>query len=149
MRRIRVQTEDFDAARECAALTAGRPAIGAVVTFIGLVRGGNGLSALTLEHYPGMTEREIARHVDEAESRWPLVGATIIHRVGRFEPGERIVLVAVASAHRDAAFQSAEFLMDYLKTRAPFWKQEHRGAESKWVEEKNSDEIAAIRWRPD
>jgi molybdopterin synthase catalytic subunit len=111
------------------------------------VRGDNGLTALALEHYTGMTEREIARHVHEAETRWPILGVTVIHRIGRLAPGERIVFVAVASAHRAAAFEAAQFLMDYLKTRAPFWKQEHRGADAAWVEAKESDADAAIRWR--
>jgi molybdopterin synthase catalytic subunit len=144
---IRIQTDDFDIAEECEKLTAGRAEIGAVVTFTGLVRGDDSLSALMLEHYPGMTEREIARHIEEAQQRWPILDVAIIHRVGRLLPGERIVLVAVASAHRGAAFECAEFLMDYLKTRAPFWKQEQRGSETKWVDAKLSDEDAAIRWR--
>jgi molybdopterin synthase catalytic subunit len=148
MRIIRIQAGDFDARAECDALVNGHPGVGAVVTFTGLVRGDGGLSELTLEHYPGMTEREIARHCDEAEARWPIVGALIVHRVGRLAPGERIMLVAVASAHRGAAFAAAEFLMDYLKTRAPFWKQEARGTESVWVEARESDENAALRWRP-
>ena len=147
MRTIRVQAEDFDIGAEWDALTKGRSEVGAVVAFAGLVRGGEGLTELTLEHYPGMTEREIARHVEEAETRWPILGVTVIHRVGRLEPGERIVLVAVAGAHRAAAFDAAEFLMDYLKTRAPFWKQERRGTESVWVEARESDAYAAGRWR--
>ncbi len=147
MKTIRIQTEDFDAGAECSALAADRPQIGAVVAFTGLVRGGGGLTCLTLEHYPGMSEREIARHVDEAEKRWPIAGVTVIHRVGNLVPGERIVLVAVASAHRRAAFEAAEFLMDYLKTRAPFWKRERRGAETQWIDASETDEDAAIRWR--
>jgi len=147
MRAIRIQTADFDPGAECSALAAGRPGIGAVVAFTGLVRGDDGLSALTLEHYPGMSEREIARHVEEAETRWPLQGVAVIHRVGSLVPGERIVLVAVASAHRRAAFEAAEFLMDYLKTRAPLWKQERRGAKTEWIEASDADEDAAIRWR--
>lgn len=143
---IRVCLADFDASAEIAALTSGAQDIGAVVTFTGHVRGDGDLSALTLEHYPGMTEREIARHVEDARARWPLQGVTIIHRVGRLVVGERIVLVAVASRHRQAAFEACEFLMDYLKTRAPFWKQEVRGGGTAWVEGKVSDEERARRW---
>ena len=143
---IRIQQADFDVGAECDALAAGRRDAGAVVSFTGLVRGDDGLAALTLEHYPGMTEREIARHVDEAEVRWPLLGVTIIHRVGKLVPGEPIVLVATASSHRQAAFSAAEFLMDYLKTRAPFWKEEARGDATRWVEGKESDAERAKRW---
>ena len=143
---ISIQHEDFDVAVESERLTAGRADIGAVVTFSGLVRSDDGLASLTLEHYPGMTEREIARHVTEAESRWPLMGVSVIHRVGKLSPGERIVLVAVASAHRAAAFEAANFLMDYLKTRAPFWKLEERAGKREWVEAKREDEQAAKRW---
>jgi molybdopterin synthase catalytic subunit len=146
MRTIRVQREDFDAGAECAALSIDN--VGAMVAFTGIVRSDDGLSALALEHYPGMTEREIARHVDEAARRWPLLGVAIIHRTGRLTPGDRIVLVAVASAHRKAAFEAAEFLIDYLKTRAPFWKQEERGAAMDWVAAKESDATAAARWDP-
>ena len=126
---IRIQQADFDVGREIAALTAGRTDIGAVVTFSGICRGSEGdeaIAALTLEHYPGMAEAEIARHTETAMSRWPLTGVTVIHRVGRIEPGENIVLVLAASAHRQAAFQAAEFLMDYLKANAPFWKREEK-----------------------
>ena len=123
---VRIQREDFDASTEVAALTAGRKDIGAVVTFAGLCRDEAGrLAALELEHYPGMAEEEIARVAAEAEQRWPLMGVTAIHRFGKIKPGENIVLVVTASAHRQAAFEAAEFLMDYLKTRAPFWKKEH------------------------
>jgi molybdopterin synthase catalytic subunit len=146
MRSIRIQNKDFDASAECAALAVDN--VGAMVAFTGIVRSDDGLCALTLEHYPGMTEREISRHVDEAERRWPLLGVTIVHRIGRLVPGENIVLVAIASAHRRAAFAAAEFLIDYLKTRAPFWKQEERGAATNWVEAKESDEQAAARWNP-
>ena len=145
--RISIQHDDFDVAAECEGLAAERADIGAVVTFSGLVRGGDGLTALTLEHYPGMTEREIARHVAQAESRWPLLGVTVIHRIGRLEPGDRIVLVVTASAHRAAAFEAADFLMDYLKTRAPFWKLEERAGKSEWVEAKRADDTAAKRWQ--
>jgi molybdopterin synthase catalytic subunit len=134
---IRIQSEDFDIAAEIAALHG--DGVGAVATFTGVVRGD---ATLTLEHYPGMTEREIARHVEEARSRWPLLDVTIVHRIGKLGPGENIVLVAVASSHRDAAFRACEFLMDYLKTKAPFWKQE----DGAWVEAKASDEEAAKRW---
>jgi molybdopterin synthase catalytic subunit len=147
MRIIRIQEDDFDVQTECDALAKGRTNVGALVTFTGLVRGDDGLTALTLEHYPGMTEREIARHCDEAEARWPILGTAIIHRVGRLEPGDRIVLVAVASAHRAPAFAAAEFLMDYLKTRAPFWKQEQRRGESAWAKARENDAVAAARWR--
>ncbi|MGB8364108.1 MAG: molybdenum cofactor biosynthesis protein MoaE [Rhizomicrobium sp.] len=147
MTNIRIQTDDFDVNAAAAALTQGRHDIGAVVTFTGHVRCDDGLASLTLEHYPGMTEREIARHAEEAQTRWPLLGVTIIHRTGKLSPGERIVLVAVAASHRQAAFEAAEFLMDYLKTRAPFWKEETRGATTRWVEGKSSDETRAKRWR--
>ncbi|WP_375413934.1 molybdenum cofactor biosynthesis protein MoaE [uncultured Bradyrhizobium sp.] len=146
---IRIQQADFDIAREVAALTKARVDIGAVVTFSGICRGAEGdkaIAALTLEHYPGMAEAEIARHAETAASRWPLTGLTIIHRVGRIAPGENIVLVAAASAHRQAAFQAAEFLMDYLKAHAPFWKREEGAAGSKWVEADERDDAAAGRW---
>jgi molybdopterin synthase catalytic subunit len=149
---IRLQTEDFDAAAEIARLTRGRTDIGAVVTFTGICRGNEAdvsVAAMTLEHYPGMAEAEIARHVETAERRWPLLGVTIIHRHGRLIPGDNIVLVVTASAHREAAFAAAEFLMDYLKTSAPFWKLEERGGEKKWVDAKPSDDRAAARWRKD
>jgi len=144
MRTIRIQWEDFDTGVECRVLSVDNA--GALVAFTGIVRSDDGLAALTIEHYPGMTEREIARHVDEAARRWPLLGVVIIHRIGRLAPGERIVLVAVASAHRKSAFDAAEFLVDYLKARAPFWKQEERGAATDWVEAKESDATAAASW---
>ena len=150
MTTIRLQREAFDVAAEAAALARERTDIGAVVTFTGLCRAdekGEPIAALTLEHYPGMADAEIARHVEEACARWPLLGVTVIHRYGRIVPGEMIVLVATASSRRQAAFAAADFLMDYLKTRAPFWKQEHRGADAAWVEAKESDADAAIRWR--
>jgi molybdopterin synthase catalytic subunit len=146
---IRLQSEDFDAAAEAAALTRGRTDIGAVVTFSGICRdheGGRGVSAMTLEHYPGMADEEIARHVAEAERRWPLQGVTVIHRFGRMMPGDNIVLVVTASAHRQAAFEAASFLMDYLKTQAPFWKLEERPDGQDWVAAKESDDDAAARW---
>jgi len=142
---IRAQPEDFDTAAEIARLNASTD-IGAVATFTGHVRADDGLIALTLEHYPAMTEREIARHVAEAETRWPLHGVTIIHRVGRLVPGDRIVFVGVASSHRHAAFEACEFLMDYLKIHAPFWKQEERASGTRWVEAKSADDEAARRW---
>jgi molybdopterin synthase catalytic subunit len=147
---IRLQRENFDAAAEAAALTRSRTDVGAVVTFTGICRGdesGERISGLTLEHYPGMAEAEIARHVEEAQRRWPLLGVTVIHRYGRLEPGENIVLVVTASSHREAAFAAAEFLMDYLKTRAPFWKQVERAGVTSWVEARQSDDTAADRWR--
>jgi molybdopterin synthase catalytic subunit len=146
---VRLQREDFDAAAEAAALTRGRSDIGAVVTFTGICRGdeaGEPLVALTLEHYPGMAEAEIARHVEEANARWPLLGVTIVHRHGRIAPGENIVLVVTASSHREAAFAAAEFLMDYLKTRAPFWKQVERKSGTAWVDARQADDAAAARW---
>jgi molybdopterin synthase catalytic subunit len=144
---ISVQEADFDSAAEAQALTQGRTDIGAVVTFEGRVRADDGLIALTLEHYPGMTETEIARHVAAAQARWPLTGVRVIHRIGRLAPGARIVLVITASAHRQGAFEAAEFLMDYLKTRAPFWKQEYYGDSARWVDAKADDLDAARRWQ--
>ncbi len=146
---IRLQRETFDVNAEVAALTRGRTDIGAVVTFTGLCRAdekGEPIAALTLEHYPGMAEAEITRHVEEARTRWPLLGVTVIHRHGRLVPGEDIVLVATASSHREAAFAAAEFLMDYLKTRAPFWKQVEKLAGKTWVDAKAADDAAAERW---
>jgi molybdopterin synthase catalytic subunit len=151
---IRLQREVFDAAAEVAKLKHGRTDIGAVVTFTGVCRGdenGEGIAALTLEHYPDMAEAEIARHVEEARSRWPLLGVTVIHRHGRIAPGEDIVLVVTASSHREAAFAAASFLMDYLKTRAPFWKQVEKASDKTpvktWVEAKATDDAAAKRWK--
>ncbi len=147
--KVRVQAEPFDAGGESAALTEARADVGAIVTFTGLCRDEGGtLAALEIEHYPGMAEAEIARVAEEALARWPLVGATLIHRHGRIAPGEPIVLVVTASRHRDAAFAAASFLMDYLKTRAPFWKKEHRsdGSSGDWVEAKSADDAAAERW---
>ena len=146
---IRVQAEDFDPGREEARLVEGRRDVGAVVTFTGFCRDEGGtLAALELEHYPGMAEEEMGRVAAEALSRWPLVGLTVIHRHGRIRPGERIVLVAAAARHRGEAFAAAEFLMDYLKTRAPFWKKEHRldGTDGGWVAAKSADDDAAARW---
>ena len=148
MNTIRIQTDDFDVNAEIAKLkTSGD--VGAVVTFTGAVRRDADIQSMTLEHYAGMTEREIARHVTEACSRWPIAGATVIHRIGKLAPGENIVLVAVASSHRQMAFAAAEFLMDYLKARAPFWKLEERNAASRWVEARNVDDDGLSRWRED
>jgi molybdopterin synthase catalytic subunit len=146
---IRLQRETFDVAAETAKMTRGGADIGALVTFTGLCRAdenGEPIAALTLEYYPGMAEAEIARHVDEAYARWPLRGVTVIHRYGRIVPGEAIVLVATASSHRDAAFAAAMFLMDYLKTNAPFWKQVETSGGKIWIDAKSSDEAAAKRW---
>ena len=143
---IRIQTEPFDLAKELEALSHGEA--GAVVTFTGTVRAEEGLAGLVLEHYPGMTEHEIARQVEEAGRRWRLIAVTVIHRVGDLKPGERIVLVAVAASHRGDAFAACEFLMDHLKTKAPFWKEERRGAGSRWVEARASDDEALERWKP-
>jgi molybdopterin synthase catalytic subunit len=146
---IRVQRENFDAAAEARALTKGRADVGAVVTFVGLCRDEGGtLAALEIEHYPGMAEAEIARVVAEARDRWPLIGLRIVHRFGEIRPGEQIVLVATASTHRGAAFAAAEFLMDYMKTRAPFWKRARRvdGTSEGWVEARQADDASAARW---
>jgi molybdopterin synthase catalytic subunit len=146
---IRIQEDDFDIAREIALLTGSRTDIGAVVSFSGICRAdedSSKIAALTLEHYPDMAEEEIKRHVDEAISRWPLNGVTVIHRVGRFMPGQNIVLVLTASQHRRAAFEAAEFLMDYLKTSAPFWKKEESATGTGWVEAHTRDDEAAARW---
>lgn len=148
---VRLQAEDFDIAAEIARITQGNADVGAVVTFSGVCRGEQGsLSALELEHYPGMAEAEIARIAGQAVERWPLAGLTAIHRFGRITTGENIVLVVAASAHRHAAFEAASFLMDFLKSRAPFWKKEHRadGSEGGWVDAKESDDEAAARWKP-
>ena len=142
---VRIQKEVFDLAQEVALLAQGAP--GAVASFTGYVRAEEGLTALTLEHYPGMTEREILRHVEEAEKRWPLAGVTVIHRIGELKPGEAIVLVAVAAQHRQEAFAACEFLMDHLKTRAPFWKKEVKHGATQWVEAKASDDAATDRWK--
>ena len=147
---IRIQHEAFDAAVEAAKLSRGRTDVGALVTFTGICRGeeaGQPIAALTLEHYPGMAEAEIERHVAQACARWPLTGVTVIHRVGRIVPGEDIMMVATASSHREAAFAAAQFLMDYLKTRARFWKQVEQAGARTWVEAKSGDDAAAERWR--
>ncbi len=147
---IRIPAEPFDLAPERDRLTGGRTDIGALVAFTGLCRDEDGaLAALELEHYPGMAEEEIGRIAAEATRRWPLLGLTIVHRHGRIVPGEPIVLVLAASSHRQAAFEAASFLMDYLKTRAPFWKKEHRadGTAGDWVSAKDADDTAAMKWR--
>jgi len=144
---IRVQQEDFDIGAEIAALKAGRTDIGAVVAFLGTVRDQDGtVDELSLEHYPGMTERELGRIEAEAQARWPLQASLIVHRVGTLRPNDNIVLVLTASAHREAAFAAAEFLMDYLKTRAPFWKRESGPGGSRWVEANATDDAASARW---
>ncbi|WP_425089884.1 molybdenum cofactor biosynthesis protein MoaE [Stappia sp.] len=146
---VRIQREDFDTAREIERLSAADPNVGAVVSFTGLCRDEGGrLSALELEHYPGMAEAEIERIARDAAARWPVTGLTAIHRHGKIAPGENIVLVVAASRHRAAAFQAADFLMDYLKTRAPFWKKEHLrdGGTGGWVDARETDKKAADRW---
>ncbi len=146
---IRLQHGPFDAAQEAAALTLGRTDVGAVVTFTGICRGeeaGAPLVALTLEHYPGMAEAEVSRHVESAAQRWPLLGVTVVHRHGRLLPGEDIVLVVTAAAHRADAFAAAEFLMDYLKTQAPFWKRVEYAGGNAWVDAKQTDDALAERW---
>ena len=146
---VRVQTEDFDIAREIAVLRAANTKVGAVASFIGTVRDvndGNAVATLTLEHYPGMTEKALEGIVAEARSRWRIIDATVIHRVGELKPLDQIVLVVVVGEHRGDAFAACEFLMDYLKTRAPFWKKEQTPEGSRWVDARGSDDIAAERW---
>lgn len=146
---VRIQTEDFDAGAEMARLRAGNPRIGAIASFIGVVRDindGDAVSELVLEHYPGMTEKALQKIVDEAKARWALYDVLVIHRVGRLLPTDQIVLVVATSAHRGEAFSACEFLMDYLKTRAPFWKNERTPAGSRWVDARDSDDSAAARW---
>ncbi len=146
---IRVQTEDFDAGAEMTALRAGDASVGAVASFVGLVRDRNDgadVAGMTLEHYPGMTERALEKIVAQAAERWPLAAATVIHRVGALRLQDQIVLVATASAHRDAAFAACAFIMDFLKTQAPFWKREDTPDGSRWVEARASDDQAAARW---
>jgi molybdopterin synthase catalytic subunit len=145
---VSVQEADFDVGAEIAALTAGGVDAGAVASFVGLVRGGE-IDAMTLEHYPAMTAKALNDIVAEAHRRWELLGVRVIHRVGRLLPGERIVLVAVSSTHRQAAFAACEFIMDYLKTRAPFWKCEDTAAGSHWVDARESDDEALRRWSDD
>ena len=144
---VRIQREDFDPGTEIAALNTMAGDVGAIASFMGLVRSDDRMDAMTLDHYPGFAEREISAHVAEARARWPLLGVRVVHRVGRLTPGERIVFVGVASSHRQAAFAAAEFLMDYLKTRAPFWKLEERENGATWVEARESDDESVRRWR--
>ncbi|MBU1237296.1 MAG: molybdopterin synthase catalytic subunit MoaE [Gammaproteobacteria bacterium] len=142
---VSIQEEDFDVGAEIAALTAGSTDAGAVASFVGVVRGTE-INAMTLEHYPAMTEKALNEIVAEALRRWDLFGVRVIHRVGRLLPGDRIVLVAVSSSHRQAAFAACEFIMDYLKTQAPFWKREETAAGSRWVDARESDDEALRRW---
>jgi molybdopterin synthase catalytic subunit len=147
---VRVQTADFDAGAEIAALRRGNPRIGAVASFIGVVRDVNedkAVSEMTLEHYPGMTEKAIEAIIGQARSRWNVLDARVIHRIGKLRPTDQIVLVAIASEHRGDAFAACEFIMDYLKTRAPFWKKEQAGTGARWVEARETDGVAAERWR--
>ena len=147
--KIVVQTSGFDLGAEVAALYRGNPKVGAVATFLGLVRDvneGDGVNTLTLEHYPGMTEKSLEAIVRDAFARWDLIDTTVIHRVGVLKPTDPIVLVAVASGHRGEAFAACEFIMDYLKTQAPFWKKEVTPEGERWVEARESDEVAATRW---
>ena len=147
---VRVQSEDFDAGREIAALRQGNPQIGAIASFIGAVRDaneGDRVAQMTLEHYPGMTEKSIAAIIEQAKARWNIFDALVIHRVGTLKPGDQIVLVVVTGAHRSDAFAACEFIMDYLKTRAPFWKKEQTAQGARWVEARTNDDIAAERWR--
>ena len=147
--KIRVQTADFDVGVECAALRGGNPKIGAIAAFVGLVRDlneGCGVSGLTLEHYPGMTDQALAAIVREASSRWDVLDCTVIHRVGELKPADQIVLAIVASGHRGDAFAACEFIMDYLKTKAPFWKREESADGASWVEAHHHDDAAAARW---
>ncbi|HLB15278.1 MAG TPA: molybdopterin synthase catalytic subunit MoaE [Burkholderiales bacterium] len=146
---VRIQTEDFDAGAEIAALRAGNPAVGAVASFVGVVRDrndGDAVATLTLEHYPGMTEGAIEAIVEEARSRWAIIDVTVVHRVGELKPLDQIVLVVVAGGHRGDAFAACEFIMDYLKTRAPFWKKEQTPEGARWVDARASDDDAAERW---
>jgi molybdopterin synthase catalytic subunit len=147
---VRVQTEDFDAGRELESLTRGRTDVGALASFVGLVRAANDgaqVSGMTLEHYPGMTEKALEDICAQAKARWNVIEALVVHRVGPLVPGDRIVLVGVTSAHRGDAFEACQFIMDFLKTRAPFWKREDTPEGSRWVEARESDEAAAGRWK--
>jgi molybdopterin synthase catalytic subunit len=147
MSELSIQREDFDPGAEIAVLSSGGSEIGAIASFVGLVRGDGGMTAMTLEHYRDFALREIGAHIEEAKRRWPIAAVRVVHRFGRLTPGERIVFVGVASSHRQAAFEAADFLMDYLKTRAPFWKLEERAGDAAWVEARDSDEDAVSRWR--
>ena len=148
---VRVHEQDFDVSVELAAMRRGNPKIGAIASFVGVVRDineGSSVATMTLEHYPGMTEKAITEIIDQARGRWEVLDALVIHRVGTLKPTDQIVLVIVASTHRGDAFAACEFIMDYLKTRAPFWKKEHRsdGSIGEWVEAKDADDSAAERW---
>ncbi len=148
--RISVQTEDFDVSTELKNISSHDKTIGALVSFVGLVRDineGQNIQAMTLEHYPGMTEKALSEIAQEAQQRWPLQGITIIHRVGELLPSDQIVLVITASRHRHAAFESADFLMDFLKSKAPFWKKENTADGARWVDARESDEVALARWK--
>ena len=153
---VRIQTQDFDAGAEIAALRRNRPQVGAVASFIGVCRDGNGgdandgepVTKMTLEHYPGMTEKALEAIIAEAKRRWDVMEALIVHRVGELKPMDQIVLVVVTGAHRDEVFSACEFIMDYLKTRAPFWKKEETPKGARWVEARTSDDEAAQRWEP-
>jgi len=150
MAHVRVQAEDFDVGRELDALTRGRRDVGALASFVGLVRDandGHAIQGMTLEHYPGMTESALEDICAQAHARWELIDTVVIHRVGPLVPGDRIVLVGVASAHRGEAFEACEFIMDYLKTRAPFWKKEDTSGGGRWVDARESDDAAAQRWK--
>ena len=147
---VRVQTEDFDTGHEIALLRKGNPQVGAVAAFVGIVRDmndGSAVAEMTLEHYPGMTEKAVSEIVEQAKSRWQIFDVLVVHRVGRLKPTDQIVLVVVSSAHRGDAFAACEFIMDYLKTRAPFWKKEQTPDGARWVESRQSDDLAAERWR--
>jgi molybdopterin synthase catalytic subunit len=147
---VRVQAEDFDAGAEMAAMRKGNPAIGAIASFVGVVRDineGDAVTEMTLEHYPGMTEKSIEEIIGQARGRWNVIDALVVHRVGLLKPTDQIVLVIVASAHRGDAFAACEFVMDYLKTRAPFWKKEQTGRGGRWVDARETDDLAAERWQ--
>ncbi|HET7634879.1 MAG TPA: molybdenum cofactor biosynthesis protein MoaE [Burkholderiales bacterium] len=147
---VRIQRDDFDTGREIAELHRDNPKVGAVASFVGLMRDvndGAGVSGMTLEHYPGMTEKSIRAIVTQAQGRWNIIGARVIHRIGRLEPTDQIVLVVVASSHRGDAFAACQFIMDYLKTRAPFWKKETTTHGERWVDARVTDDVAAARWR--
>jgi len=148
---VRIQTQDFDAGAEIAALRRDRPEVGAIASFIGVCRDANdgtAVTKMTLEHYPGMTERALENIVAEAKSRWNVMEVLVVHRVGELKPIDQIVLVVVTGAHRGEAFSACEFIMDYLKTRAPFWKKEETPQGTRWVEARSSDDEAAQRWSP-
>jgi len=147
---VRVQIEDFDVSREIAALRAGNPRIGAIASFIGVVRDmneGDSVAGMTLEHYPGMTEKSVEDIISQARGRWDVMDALVIHRIGTLKPLDQIVLVVVCSAHRGDAFAACEFIMDYLKTRAPFWKKEQTNSGARWVDARATDDAAAQRWQ--